>query len=280
MIPQRNISLIANQLLTAGGKRIPEAVIERDYVLAWFLTGLAGHPLREMLAFKGGTALRRCWFEHYRFSEDLDFTLTGKIPFEQILAGLNQIFTAVEAACGLHIAFDRQDRHGHRNSHTFYLRYQGPLPAPNDVKVDITINEALCFPLQNRPILHTYGGFDDLPKGPKVKVYSINEIAVEKLLALSDRARNEPRDLYDLWHLLETTGLRVAELRTGLETKLAFRQRAIAGIGQAIAAKEERLRRLWTARLSHQMNDLPPYDAVFGKVLRAVRAAKFPVADK
>ena len=43
--------------MTAGGRRIPEAVIERDYVLAWFLTGLAGHPLREVLAFKGGTAL-------------------------------------------------------------------------------------------------------------------------------------------------------------------------------------------------------------------------------
>ena len=60
MIPQRNISMIANTLVTAGGRRIPEAVIERDYVLAWFLTGLAGHPLRGVLAFKGGTALRRC----------------------------------------------------------------------------------------------------------------------------------------------------------------------------------------------------------------------------
>ena len=40
MIPQRNISLISNTLMTAGGRRIPEAVIERDYVLAWFLTGL------------------------------------------------------------------------------------------------------------------------------------------------------------------------------------------------------------------------------------------------
>ena len=275
MIAQRNISLIANRLAAAGGRRIPEAVIERDYVLAWLLTGLAGHPLREMLAFKGGTALRRCWFEHYRFSEDLDFTLTGAIQFDEILAGLNQIFTAVEAVCGLRIAFDRRDRHGHQNSHTFYLRYQGPLPAPNDVKVDITIHEALCFPLQNRPILRTYDGFDDLPDGPKIKVYSINEIVVEKLLALSDKARNEPRDLYDLWYLLTTTdGLRVAELRTELETKLAFRQRMIAGLGQAIAAKEERLRRLWTARLAHQMNDLPPYDEVFSKVLRAVRAAK------
>ena len=45
MIPQRNISLISNTLVSAGGRRIPEAVIERDYVLAWFLTGLAGHPL-------------------------------------------------------------------------------------------------------------------------------------------------------------------------------------------------------------------------------------------
>ena len=62
MIPQRNISLISNTLMSTGGRRIPEAVIERDYVLAWFLIGLAGHPLREVLAFKGGTALRRCWF--------------------------------------------------------------------------------------------------------------------------------------------------------------------------------------------------------------------------
>ncbi|EQD24873.1 MAG: hypothetical protein D084_Lepto4C00323G0002, partial [Leptospirillum sp. Group IV 'UBA BS'] len=137
----------SNTLMTAGGKRVPEAVIERDYVLAWFLSGLASHPLRDVLAFKGGTALRRCWFENYRFSEDLDFTLTCPISLEEILEGLNEIFAAVEAACGLQIAFDREDNHGHQNSHTFYLRYQGPLPAANDVKVDITINEVLCFPL-------------------------------------------------------------------------------------------------------------------------------------
>lgn len=146
MIPQRNISLISNTLMSAGGRRIPESVIERDYVLAWFLTGLAGHPLREVLAFKGGTALRCCWFENYRFSEDLDFTLTRPINFENILIGLNEIFNAIQNSSGLQITFDREDRHSHLNSHTFYLRYQGPLPAPNDVKVDITINEVFCFP--------------------------------------------------------------------------------------------------------------------------------------
>ena len=156
MIPQRNISLISNTLQSVGVKRIPKVVIERDYVLAWFLIGLAGHPLRDVLAFKGGTALRRCWFEDDRFSEDLDFTLTRSIPLEEILAGLLDIFAAIEAACGLRIAFDREDRHSHQNSHTFYLRYQGPLPALNDVKVDITINEVLCYPLLHRPIQRIY----------------------------------------------------------------------------------------------------------------------------
>ena len=89
MIPQRNISLISNTLMSAGGRRIPEAVIERDYVLAWFLTGLAGHPLREVLAFKGGTALRRCWFQDYRFSEDLDIRIEPPDEFD-VKAGRNQ----------------------------------------------------------------------------------------------------------------------------------------------------------------------------------------------
>jgi predicted nucleotidyltransferase component of viral defense system len=245
-------------------------------VLAWFLTGLAGHPLRDVLAFKGGSALRRCWFPNYRFSEDLDFTLIRPIAFDDILAGLKDIFPAVEAACGLRIAFDREDRHGHDNSHTFFLSYQGPLPVASDVKVDITINEVLCFPLKDRPIHRTYDRFDDLPEGPAIKVYAIEEIVIEKLVALSDRARNEPRDLYDLWYLLDATDSRIADLRGELDIKLAHRQRVAAGIEQAIATKAERLRRLWAVRLGHQMSELPPFDDVFREILSAVRTAAFP----
>ncbi|MBI4305414.1 MAG: nucleotidyl transferase AbiEii/AbiGii toxin family protein, partial [Chloroflexi bacterium] len=150
--------------------------------------------------------------------------------------------------------------------------------AASDVKVDITINEVLCFPLQDRPILRTYDRFDDLPEGPTVKVYAIEEIVIEKLLALSDRARSEPRDLYDLWYLLDFADLRIVELRAELDAKLALRQRTAVGVEQAVAAKEDRLRRLWMARLTHQMSNLPPFDDVFRDVLRAVRAAKLPKA--
>jgi hypothetical protein len=80
MIPQRNLSLLSNRLFREqGGRRIPEAVLQRDYCLAWFLATLATHPMREHLAFKSGTALRRCHFANYRFSEDLDFTLLHQL---------------------------------------------------------------------------------------------------------------------------------------------------------------------------------------------------------
>jgi predicted nucleotidyltransferase component of viral defense system len=41
-------------------------------------------PLRDRLAFKGGTALKKCYFGDYRFSEDLDFTLIAETSWEEI----------------------------------------------------------------------------------------------------------------------------------------------------------------------------------------------------
>ena len=275
MIPQRNISLIANEVATVSGRRIPEAVIERDYVLAWFLTCLADHPMREHLAFKGGTALRRCWIEGYRFSEDMDFTITEPIDPTSIPAAFEQVYEAVASASGVRFQFDREARRQGRKSYTFYVRYQGPLPAQNDVKVDVTIDEKICFPLVDRQILRQYERFDDLPEGPTVRSYSLEEIVVEKIVALSDRARNEPRDLYDLWYLLDHQDYWLADMKTEIEEKLAFRGRSTADVVRGVASKEDRLRHLWVPRLAQQMSELPSYDRVFRDVSRALRSADF-----
>ena len=66
MIPQRDLSLLSNRLAERGGRRIPEAVLERDYCLSWVLVGLSRSPLRDRLVFKGGTALKKCYLEDYR----------------------------------------------------------------------------------------------------------------------------------------------------------------------------------------------------------------------
>ncbi len=50
--------------------------IEKDYILSWILKGIAQHEkLSKIIVFKGGTVLKKIYFEDYRFSEDLDFTL-------------------------------------------------------------------------------------------------------------------------------------------------------------------------------------------------------------
>jgi uncharacterized protein len=72
------------------------------------------------------------------------------------------------------------------------------------------------------------------------------------MAALSDRARNEPRDLYDLWYLITHAGLKLAEFRAELEARLQFRNRVLPGLEAVITAKEPRLSRLWTTRLKHQ----------------------------
>ncbi len=61
----------------------PETV-EKDYVLSWMLFGVnANQNLREKWMFKGGTSLKKCFFETFRFSEDLDFTLSDPIHFNK-----------------------------------------------------------------------------------------------------------------------------------------------------------------------------------------------------
>lgn len=171
-------------------------------------------------------------------------------------------YAAVREFSGIEFGFDREDRHSHANSHTFYLRYVGPLPSGGSVKVDITIREQLVFPLESRPVLRAYDEFSDLPDDRVIQAYSLAETATEKVLALADRARNEPRDLYDLWHLVVREGIDLARLAQAVTAKLAFRGQQATGIQEAIPKKEGRLKALWSARLSNQMAVLPPFDQV------------------
>jgi len=61
--------------------RLPWEVLERDYLLSWILAGIGQvDSLSDTLVFKGGTALKKCYFGDYRFSEDLDFSAVGNVP--------------------------------------------------------------------------------------------------------------------------------------------------------------------------------------------------------
>jgi hypothetical protein len=275
MIPQRDLSLLSNRLAEQGGRRIPEAVLERDYCLSWMLVGLSRSPLRGRLAFKGGTALKKCYFGDYRFSEDLDFTLTQETAWEEIERDLSAAFAETRKGSGMEVRVDRIDRHSHDNSHTFYLGYEGPLPSGSgkSIKVDITIRERIVLPLEERPILRGYDEYRDLPENAIVVAYSLDEVAVEKVVALLDRARNEPRDLYDLWFLTTNGHVNLTSLLDPVKQKLELRELTVEHAGKEFSAKEARYRRLWELRLGAQMAELPQFDAVYRSVRRSLRQA-------
>ncbi len=74
--------MITRAELNAVGEfhQLPITTVQKDYVLGWILASIAAHPTASEWSFKGGTCLKKCYFETYRFSEDLDFTLPGTHP--------------------------------------------------------------------------------------------------------------------------------------------------------------------------------------------------------
>lgn len=58
----------------ANAVGVRDQQIEKDYILSWILFGISKHgQLSKAIVFKGGTVLKKVYFEDYRFSEDLDF---------------------------------------------------------------------------------------------------------------------------------------------------------------------------------------------------------------
>jgi uncharacterized protein len=80
MIQPGEIARLAHRLC------LGDKTIEKDYVLTWTLLAIAESPLRDRLAFKGGTALKKVYIPDYRFSEDLDFTLLDDISNDGLAA--------------------------------------------------------------------------------------------------------------------------------------------------------------------------------------------------
>ncbi len=273
MIEQKKISLISNKTHKTGGRRILEAIIERDYCLSWFLFGLAQSSLKNILVFKGGTALRRCYFQDYRFSEDLDFTLIQDISFDNLLKQFKDIFSWVKDESGIVFDHVKQDPPS-ENTFTFYLSYVGPLPgAPREVKVDVTFKEIILTAIKEKAIIKTYEEYDDFLPNSKIKVYSLEEVAIEKVCALFAPDRNEPRDLYDIYKLVEDKGIDISQLVPFIENKLEFKGVSLEKRRGEFSKKEKRLEKLWDKRLSQQMSSLPEFDGVFRIVKRAFRQA-------
>jgi predicted nucleotidyltransferase component of viral defense system len=186
----------ARILEAAKAQDLLATTVEKDYVLGWMLYGIASCQELADWVFKGGTCLKKCYFETYRFSEDLDFTIPNDagINDEGISASLSSVTKWVEQQSGVRFPEDGVTVECYlnkRGKRSFQARttYVGPLTMQRRqaqrVKFDLTQDELLVDGVDKRRVVHSYG--DALVPAPLISCYSINEVLAEKTRALYER---------------------------------------------------------------------------------------------
>jgi predicted nucleotidyltransferase component of viral defense system len=159
-------------------------VIEKDHMLGWLLAGISiDAQLRGSWIFKGGTCLRKCYYETYRFSEDLDFTVIDGGPEnpEDLTPIFGRIAEWLQREPGIELVVDntsfrpRRNRRGNSTAQG-RIAYRGPNQPPQlpKVKLDITSDEVLVDQPERRLIGHQYS---DAPlPGDGAVCYSLVEL--------------------------------------------------------------------------------------------------------
>jgi predicted nucleotidyltransferase component of viral defense system len=267
---------------------VPAKVIEKDYALGWLLAGIASHrDLGNRWVFKGGTCLRKCYLETYRFSEGIAFTVTDP---EYLAPGLltkafGEISEWVYGETGIEIPRNGIGIEPYKNrrgttSVQGRIAYKGPMRSdrdPGSIRFDLTDNGGTVFPPVARQVHHPYS--DEPEDGIHVRCHSLETIFAEKIRTLAERER--PQDLYDLVNLYRNRDLQL-DTKTLLQT-LSYRCRR-RGVEVPIAQFLEtepdhtELEAEWK-HMAHQLPALPPFEE-FWTELRNLSAWLHGAAEK
>jgi predicted nucleotidyltransferase component of viral defense system len=272
MILKREIESIAEE------KKVPKSIIDKDWVLGHFIDAIYSLPeYRDKLVFKGGTCLHKCYFNDYRFSEDLDFTsndpefVLDRKLLENIVGILNER-TEIPA----HIQnIERLNFRDKLTGFSATIRYWGaehprnqapPTPQrwQTSVKIEVILYEKMIFPPEIRKVNHEYS--DQLSVvATTIPCYSINEILAEKLRSLIQRSYTAPRDYYDVWYLSNSDiKLDWSSIVKAFHQKMEFKGLKFTGVDEMINnQKDKRLLGAWKNSLDLQViGELPEYLAV------------------
>ncbi len=265
-----------NEILSmAAATGLRPDVIEKDYVLGWLLAGIYNHPvIGKDWIFKGGTCLKKCYFETYRFSEDLDFTLTdeGQINADFLQDAFGAISEWVYEQTGIEVPADKLDFDIYTNprgniSCQGKVSYRGPVSPRSGgypkIKLDLTADEKLVLAPTMQPVYHPYS--DEPDGGIQALCYAYEEVFGEKFRALGERTR--PRDLYDVVNLFRNARVKpsAAVITDILAQKCAFKEISVPTLADLEAHKES-LEGSWANMLGHQLPDLPPVDSYWNEL--------------
>jgi predicted nucleotidyltransferase component of viral defense system/DNA-directed RNA polymerase subunit RPC12/RpoP len=270
VIPKNEIIEVATQA------SLQTHVIEKDYVLGWLLAGIDQHPaIHDTWVFKGGTCLKKCYFETYRFSEDLDFTLRdpSHINAEFLQATFTEISEWIYEQSGIEIPPDRMKFEVYTNprgvnSCQGRVYYKGPATFSGKhsmprIKLDLSADEIVVEEPVTIPVRHHYS---DCPgDGISIQSYSYAEVFAEKIRALKERTR--PRDLYDVINFYRRPESRevAGDVKSVLTKKCEFKSITFPSLADLNEHKDV-CAGGWEEQLSHQLQALPPFDSYWNEL--------------
>jgi predicted nucleotidyltransferase component of viral defense system len=246
--------------------------IEKDYILSWILIGIAQHDqLSKVIVFKGGTVLKKIYFEDYRFSEDLDFTLlNNENTNEGIFAWFKETFEFIleEANIPLEIVAENEHEDGGIN---FYISYIGPLGGQGNnkrVKIDISRNEQMVFEPVMKDVFIDYSDM----KEHQLFCYPLEEVLVEKMRSVMQRM--QARDFYDIWYLLVQHGMDVDFYLNEFETKCKSKELNPTDFLKKLAERLPQYKGRWQSSMNEQIQNLPGFEQVEREVMRHLKKLK------
>lgn len=271
--------------------RVLKQQIDKDWVLSYLLRAIVIQPdLQDIIVFKGGTCLRKCYFPDYRFSEDLDFTIrdTSFVFDENIVKQIIDFTTEMSFDEGFNrgILFRLKEIQPTKSEDVeqgfkIYLHYWGAdhrkndMPSPKQsnwhhtIKLDINHTEEIIYPTVQKPINHNFSDNDKF-ESAVVNCYSLEEVLSEKMRSLIQRKYTSPRDCYDIWYLKNNcSDLNWKDIKAAFFRKLESKNIIFESATQLMNPRKENiLKRHWNTQLANQFptNQLPDYNIVISEL--------------
>ena len=226
---------------------------EKEYLQYIFLNAISKYA--ENFVFKGGTCLRIC-FDLKRASEDLDFSTNLKV--NKIKETVYKCLKNFEL---LNINYKVYSEKEFKGNLRIEIRFEGPLfsgksSSTNTLKLDFNrrkVKSKVAKVIQKL--------FSDVPLFTLV-VLDEEEILAEKIRTLINR--NEPKDLYDVWMLLNKN---VKMNKKLLLEKFKEEKSRLSNL--KIPSKED-----YEISLKNLVDYLPDYEQVKKEVLERIKDLK------
>lgn len=228
-------------------------LIEKDFILHSLLVSLAKEKyFSSNFVFKGGTCLIKCYLGYFRFSEDLDFTYINQNAFKSKSEKSIRKFLSLEIDQLLGILINtsktynldfkadkdnpRYIEYGGSNKFvTFKIWYVSALNKREQfIKIQLNFVELFKYEfkkleaklivkdINKKEIAFLFPEYSSILVAPKLKVYDIREILLEKMRAVLTRREIKSRDFVDIYMITQMLKRDIRKFRKDILLKTRF----------------------------------------------------------